>query len=98
MIEALLLKLGVKTEVLIPLSRFLTIEGKLPLGFPTSPVISNAIFLGADKELQALAERTGAVYTRYSDDISMSSKDNFNNYQEIAGIIQSPSDKGLRQG
>ncbi|MGO6984327.1 reverse transcriptase family protein [Rhizobium leguminosarum] len=55
------------------LARFVTIAGSLPLGLPTSPIISNAIALPVDNALNELAAKTGAIYTRYSDDVSLSS-------------------------
>lgn len=54
------------------LSRFVTIDGCLPLGFPTSPTIANAVCLSMDIELQALADRKGCVFSRYADDIGFS--------------------------
>lgn len=71
-VEALLVDCGFNTEMADLLGRFLTIDGSLPLGLPTSPVVSNAVFLPADVELAALAARFDATYTRYSDDMSFS--------------------------
>jgi RNA-directed DNA polymerase len=69
-IEALFVACGLTPEVAGLLSRFVTIDGALPLGLPTSPVISNAVFLPADLALSELAAQAGATYTRYSDDLS----------------------------
>lgn len=71
-IARLFVDLGVEASVAALLSRFVTINGSLPLGLPTSPVISNAIALPLDVAFDALATRTGAVYTRYADDLSFS--------------------------
>lgn len=54
------------------LSQFVTINGFLPLGFPTSPTIANAVCLAMDVELQGLAELKGCTFSRYADDISFS--------------------------
>ena len=44
----------------------------LPQGSPASPVISNLVSLKLDKRLGRLAEKIGADYTRYADDITFS--------------------------
>jgi RNA-directed DNA polymerase len=72
-VEQLFLDVGMVAEVADLLSRFVTIGGRLPLGLPTSPVLSNAIFLPADIQLTALALAEDAVYSRYADDMSFSS-------------------------
>ena len=50
-----------------------TVESRLPLGFSTSPVISNTALLSFDNDLAAYCQRRQLVYTRYSDDITISS-------------------------
>ena len=49
-------------------------DGKLPQGAPTSPILSNIVCGRLDGELTALAKRHGMAYTRYCDDISLSSR------------------------
>lgn len=65
--------LGIVPSVADLLARFVTIGGALPLGLPTSPVISNAIALPLDLACEALAKSMDATYTRYADDLSFSS-------------------------
>lgn len=48
------------------------LEGALPQGAPTSPVISNMICASLDRQLQKLAADNRSVYTRYADDITFS--------------------------
>lgn len=64
----------------------------LPQGSPTSPTITNILCYKLDRRLTGLANRFGAIYTRYADDITFSSPHNiykdeaFNN--ELKRIIE----------
>lgn len=53
----------------------LTVEGKLPIGFSTSPILSNACLLSFDQRLAQISETRGWIYTRYADDIMLSTDD-----------------------
>ncbi len=44
----------------------------LPQGAPTSPALANLVAFHLDRRLAGLAERVGARYTRYADDIALS--------------------------
>lgn len=50
----------------------LTINGKLPIGYSTSPILSNACLFGFDKQLAAISKERQWIYTRYADDIIIS--------------------------
>lgn len=78
---------GISEEVSRLLGNFLTIEGKLPLGLAPSPVVANAICLPIDVELNRLAERVGAYYSRYADDISFSSGATLPDLAEVRAVI-----------
>lgn len=52
-----------------------TVDNKLPMGFSTSPLISNACLLPFDNALEAYCKDHGLVYTRYSDDVIISGVD-----------------------
>lgn len=71
-ISQLFESIGIIPDVADLLARFVTIGGSLPLGLPTSPVISNAVALPLDLACETLAKANGATYTRYADDLSFS--------------------------
>lgn len=48
---------------------------RLCIGAPSSPLLSNSLMFEFDSRLAALAEAEGVVYTRYADDITLSSRD-----------------------
>lgn len=54
------------------LAQICTLDGVMPAGASTSPVISNIICARLDKRLAALATRLGGSYTRYADDLTFS--------------------------
>lgn len=60
-------------EVAELLSGLTTFKGRLPMGAPTSPVLSNFATIELDNELLQLAQWGGWQYTRYADDMSFSS-------------------------
>ena len=51
-----------------------TINGVLPVGFPTSPLISNVCLTPFDNDLESYCRSSDLVYTRYADDIVVSAK------------------------
>lgn len=61
-----------------------TLNGSLPLGFSSSPILSNACLYDFDNELENYCIRNGLIYTRYSDDIIVSSQEQ----AAIEGISQ----------
>lgn len=58
------------------LADLLTYSGRLPMGAPTSPVLSNFACREMDRRLTAMAEDMLWAYTRYADDMSFSSNRN----------------------
>lgn len=78
---------GVNDVVAELLAGFVTIDGALPLGLPTSPIIANAICLEMDVALQELALQTGSVFSRYADDISFSSDTSLPSLDQIRAIV-----------
>ena len=61
-------------------------EHGLPQGAPTSPVISNLVLSNFDKEVYALVTSLNGAYTRYSDDITISFKEDSS--QKVTQVIK----------
>lgn len=67
------------------------IKAVLPQGSPTSPTLTNILCKKLDRRLNGLANRFGAAYTRYADDLTFSSPHNIYNddfKQELKRIIE----------
>lgn len=54
------------------------VMGRVPQGAPTSGALSNAVATPLDHDMDALARTEGFVYTRYSDDMVLSTSGEFN--------------------
>ena len=54
-------------------------NGSLPQGAPTSPVISNLICQRLDRRIESLVKSHQVAYTRYADDLTLSSDQPFEN-------------------
>ncbi len=59
-------------DIAVLLAKICTHENELPQGAPTSPVISNLIARGVDSQFGVLARENKCYYTRYADDIFIS--------------------------
>lgn len=64
---------GFPESVVVALSKITTLENKLPMGAPTSPMLSNIVARRLDKRFSLLGKKIGFNYTRYADDIAISS-------------------------
>lgn len=69
------------------LAEIMTIDNTLPAGFPTSPQLSNAFLFNFDLHLKAICLEKEFSYTRYSDDIIISST-SFNGFENLTKIVQ----------
>lgn len=68
---------GYNEALATALALLTTHKGKLPIGAPTSPALSNFICIEMDLQLQSFCGEAGFVYTRYADDLSFSSEHPF---------------------
>lgn len=61
--------------------------GHLPQGAPTSPMLANLAMVVLDDELSTLADAQGVIYTRYADDIALSTSRSDFNRDKAAKLI-----------
>jgi retron-type reverse transcriptase len=66
-------KVGYPYQVAKLLANVCTVDGRLPQGGVTSPALSNLSCATLDRRLSGLAERMNFRYTRYADDLILSS-------------------------
>lgn len=66
-----------------------TFNGRLPMGSPTSPPLSNFAMLLVDQVLTGWCKDHQITYTRYVDDLTFSSEHeiNYNTLENIGGIL-----------
>lgn len=60
-------------ELATCLALITTYRKKLPAGAPSSPILTNFMANGMDKQLSILSEQFNFIYTRYADDLTFSS-------------------------
>jgi RNA-directed DNA polymerase len=70
----------------IPAYRFSRM-GHLPQGAPTSPMLANFAVYDFDKKMQRIAENQGLIYTRYADDLTISTSPRRFNRARIGSLI-----------
>lgn len=93
--ETLMEELHLNSKWAKMLSQLLTYEDRLPQGFCTSPFVANLVACKLDRRLSRLSILHGLSYTRYVDDISISSAREIpqNIIKTIIGIIK---DQGFK--
>jgi RNA-directed DNA polymerase len=83
-----------------PISEYtLPYVGFLPQGAPTSPMLSNLVMRDTDAAIEAIARAAGVRYTRYSDDLTFSTRAEFGRSQAaalIANVTRALVPVGLR--
>lgn len=80
------LNVGCNPEVAKSFATICTVNGFLPQGASSSPIIANLVCSEMDTELYFLANSFSATYTRYADDITFSGE-TYPNRQEIEAIL-----------
>lgn len=83
-VVGLLESLGIDGAVAAAIGYLCCVDGHLPQGAPTSPVLSNMICFRMDRELLSFAKATRCIYTRYADDITFSS------HQPMTPLFEGP--------
>lgn len=93
MVYAALMKLGLSADVASLITKLTTHKGHLPQGAPTSPFLANIVGYGIDKCILELCKSQGITYTRYVDDIVLSSDSDFKNL--VPDILRVITEKGF---
>ena len=83
-------RLWLKNELIDIIINITTYKWKLPTWFSTSPIISNLVCYDLDKDLYNFANENNYIYSRYSDDITLSTCKNKNiiKKEEITQILE----------
>lgn len=68
----LFLSLGYSKSVSMMLSKICVVDGVLPQGAPTSPMLANIITKNIDLRIAAFSSKEKIRYTRYADDLTIS--------------------------
>lgn len=79
--------LGYGRDVAGMLAHLCTLDGSLPQGAPTSPMLSNLVLKRTDGMIYAYCHKKGITYTRYADDLTFSSDRHFE-YGQLMGYVK----------
>jgi len=85
-----LVEQGFSQVVANQITRLVTFKKCIPQGAPTSPLISNLVFLPQDIQLVNICNEHGLTYTRYIDDLTFSGKEFIDNsiIQKLLDVIR----------
>lgn len=86
--------LGFNSQFVFYMSRFTTWKGEVPQGASTSTHIANIVFLKTDKVLIDFCAFHKITYTRYIDDLTFSSQQNFQKF--IPNILNIITNTGFK--
>ncbi|AYO80234.1 reverse transcriptase domain-containing protein [Sphingobium yanoikuyae] len=81
-VTGVLRSLGMKREIAEAIATICCLNGTLPQGAPSSPILSNMVCFRMDRRLREFAKDARCIYTRYADDLSFSS------YQPLMGLFE----------
>lgn len=79
------------------LTALCTLNGKLPVGAPTSPALSNLVCRTLDDRIANYVERRGVTYTRYGDDLTFSALKPQSLDRVLPMIRQIVEDEGFKE-
>lgn len=88
------LKNGFSPDVSRLLTRLTTYKFQLPQGTPTSSHIANLVFMDVDKIIVKICNENGITYSRYIDDITLSSSNDFK--KNIPSTVDNINKNGYR--
>ncbi|WP_231491328.1 reverse transcriptase family protein [Pedobacter sp. Leaf170] len=87
---SMLVSRGFTTSIASTITKLTTFKGQLPQGTSTSPYIANLVFVNTGNQLKKLADKYNLTFTTFVDDITLSSKTDFQEIvPEIIEIITS---------
>lgn len=86
---------GYSKKISFDFTRLLTLNNELPQGSPASPVLSNIVCFMLDIRLVEFCKVSGLIYTRYADDITISSDHIFNKKLVLNSIKRIIIDEGF---
>ena len=90
-------EIGCNNRVASWMSKLTTIDGKLVQGFNTSPVLANMVFKDTDILLEVLSKQHQSIFTRYADDITISSDDELPTIIEVESLLANTQLKSTKQ-
>lgn len=77
-----------RDDLLVFLTNICCLNGKVPQGACTSPVLSNMVFAEIDYEISEFAQEHGICFTRYSDDLCFSFKESCCSLQALIEFVE----------
>lgn len=79
---------GANPEVARTISDLTTDRGKLPMGAPSSPLLSNLVLSRLDPVLASECRDLRVAYTRYADDLTFSSMERFDMTAPVSSALE----------
>ncbi len=80
-------EIGCNSTVALWMGKLTTIDYKLVQGFNTSPVLANMAFKKTDNLLESLCQKYHSEFTRYADDITISSDHELPPITEVKSLL-----------
>ena len=93
-VHQIFMELGFNKQFAFYVTRFVTWKGELPQGTPTSTHIANIVFLKIDCQLIEFCTNKNITYTRFVDDLTFSSQQDFQHL--VPQILETITSSGFR--